>query len=176
MPMEIITPRLRLVPVELKYLESTYAYAGDIENTRLMMELPYESLDETKAAIEASVVQWQSEKPSRLDFAVLKDDTHIGGMTLYFLDDGVSGELGWVVHKDHWGRGYTTEAARAMLDYAADEWNLKRMIACCDSENIASKKVIEKLGMRFVKTCPRKNRSSGDEERIDLTFELHIGI
>ena len=172
--MEIVTSRLKLVPTAPEYAASTYAYAGDLENTRLMMELPFESLDETKATINAYVEQWQKDKPERLDFVILKDDEHIGGMTLYFLDEENSGELGWIVHTDHWGRGYTTEAAKAVMTYAKEKWHMQRMIACCDSENIASKRVIEKLGMKFVKTCPRKNRSSGNEERVDLTFEIDL--
>lgn len=172
--MEIVTSRLKLVPTAPEYAESTYAYAGDLENTRLMMELPFDSLEETRATIDAYVEQWQKDKPARLDFVILKNDEHIGGMTLYFLDEKDSGELGWIVHKNHWGRGYVTEAAKAVMLYAKEKWAMQRMIACCDGENIASKRVIEKLGMHFVKSSPRKNRSSGDEERVDLTFEITL--
>ena len=172
--MEIRTERLLLKPVTMAELHSTHAYASDLENTRLMMFLPYANLAETRQSIREAILQWEKPQPHHLEFAIFEGKSHIGGITLYFLDDPSEGELGWVLHKNHWGKGYTTEAAGAMLAYAREHWHIRRMIACCDSENIASKRVIEKLGMKFVKTCPRKNRSSGNEERIDLTFEIDL--
>jgi len=172
--MELITPRLRLAPVDMTQVESTYAYAADKDSNRLMMFLPFESIEETEASIADAMNEWKKREPERLEFAIIAEGKHIGGIILYFLEDRTNGELGWVVNKDHWGRGYVTEAARAMLDYAAREWNIRRMIACCDSENLASKRVMEKLGMKYCCTGKRKNRSSGDEERIELTYELYL--
>ena len=171
--MELKTARLTLKPITMEYLHSTHAYASDLENTRLMMFLPYASLRETESVVRESVRQWAMDKPHHREFAILKDGRHIGGITLYFLDEPGEGELGWILHKDHWGRGYVTEAARAMLAYAK-ACGVHRMIACCDSENAPSRRVMEKLGMRHVITGKRKNRSMGEEERIELIYELHL--
>ena len=172
--MELLTPRMRLVPVEPAHIKTTYEYAADIDNTRFMMYLPFESMEETEASVIDAMNEWKKTEPARLEFAIIAEGKHIGGIILYFLEDRTNGELGWVVHKDHWGRGYVTEAARAMLVYAAERWRMKRIIACCDSENIASRRVMEKLGMTYCSTGKRKNRSSGDEERIELTYELYL--
>ena len=172
--MEIRTERLVLRPVTMEYLHSTHAYASDIENTRLMMFLPYESLEETEAAIRESEEQWRMENPHHREFAILKDGEHIGGITLYFLDDPAEGELGWVLNKKYWGHGYVTEAAKAMLQYAKDCCGVRRMIACCDSENAPSRRVMEKLGMTHTITGKRTNRSMGDMERIELIYELYL--
>jgi len=54
-------------------------------------------------------------------------------------------------------------------------WNtlgLRQIFAACDSENIASRRAIEKLGMQFVDEGTRKNRSMGDEIRRELVYEL----
>lgn len=53
-----------------------------------------------------------------------------------------------------WGRGYATEAARAVIDFAARATPLTHIIATVDPENTASIKIIEKLGMHFVKNEP----------------------
>lgn len=58
------------------------------------------------------------------------------------------GEVGYVLHPDHAGRGYATEAARAMLGLAFDELGLHRVIARTDQDNVASAAVLRKLGMR----------------------------
>ena len=47
-----------------------------------------------------------------------------------------------------WGRGITTEAARACLRYAFERVGLERMIAGADAPNITSLRVIEKLGIK----------------------------
>ena len=131
-------------------------------------------LEETAAAIDDAIAQWHSEFPERLEFAIISEAGHIGGITLYYLEDRTNGELGWVMHRDHWGRGYITEAALALMDYAAKDLGIRRMIACCDSENIASRRVMEKLGMKYCSTGKRKNRSSGEEERIELIYEISL--
>lgn len=172
--MEIRTERLVLKPVSMEYLHSTHAYASDLENTRLMMFLPYASIGETEAAIRKSEEQWKMEAPHHREFVILKDDEHIGGITLYFLDDRTEGELGWILSKAFWGNGYVTEAAKAILDYAKNHCGMRRMIACCDSENAASRRVMEKLGMTLSETGKRTNRSMGDMERIELIYELYL--
>lgn len=58
-------------------------------------------------------------------------------------------ELGWWVWKDHWGRGYATEAAQALVAHARDVMGLKRVVAVIDPPNTASVRVAEKVGMRF---------------------------
>ena len=57
-------------------------------------------------------------------------------------------EIGWVFHPGWHGRGYATEAARALLDYGFRELGLHRIIATCQPENPASYRVMEKIGMR----------------------------
>lgn len=172
--MEIRTERLVLRPITMDYLRSTHAYASDLENTRLMMFLPYESLAETEAAIRESEEQWRMTNPHHREFVILKDGAHIGGITLYFLDDRTEGELGWVLNKEYWGHGYVTEAAKAMLQYAKERCGVHRMIACCDSENAPSRRVMEKLGMTHAVTGKRTNRSMGSTERIELIYELYL--
>jgi RimJ/RimL family protein N-acetyltransferase len=59
-----------------------------------------------------------------------------------------SGELGYELHPDHWGRGYAVEAGRAVLGLAFDELGLHRMTGRIDALNTGSASVLRKLGMR----------------------------
>ena len=59
-----------------------------------------------------------------------------------------SGELGYELHPDHWGRGYAPEACREVLRLAFDELGLHRMAARIDALNTGSASVLRKLGMR----------------------------
>ena len=58
-------------------------------------------------------------------------------------------ELGFRLARAHWGRGYATEAARAVRDYAFATLALPRLIALIDPQNRASLRVAEKLDMRY---------------------------
>jgi len=64
-------------------------------------------------------------------------------------DDGQF-ELGWWIWKDHWGKGYATEAIRPFVDYTREVMELPRLVAIIDPPNQASKRVAEKIGMQFV--------------------------
>lgn len=57
-------------------------------------------------------------------------------------------EIGWVFHTRYHNRGFATEAAFALLKYGFETLKLHRIIATCQPENIASVRVMEKLGMR----------------------------
>jgi RimJ/RimL family protein N-acetyltransferase len=59
-----------------------------------------------------------------------------------------TGEIGYVLHPAHTGRGYATEAIRALLPLAFDELRLHRLFARLDARNSASAKVCRRLGMR----------------------------
>ncbi|MFI7021975.1 GNAT family N-acetyltransferase [Micromonospora sp. NPDC049900] len=58
------------------------------------------------------------------------------------------GEIGYLLHPDHRGRGYATEAARAMLALAFDRCDLHRVVGRLDARNTASAQVLARLGMR----------------------------
>jgi aminoglycoside 6'-N-acetyltransferase len=57
-------------------------------------------------------------------------------------------EIGWAIHPDHRGHGYTEEAARAVLGVAFDHYGLHRVVAHVDAENGPSNRICERLGMR----------------------------
>lgn len=171
--MTITTKRLTLTPANISHLHSTFEYAGNLENTKFMMFLPYDSLEETAEILKKSEEFWHSENPEYLHFAIIFENRHIGEISLYATDDPQKAELGWVIHRNFWGRGIVTEAATAMLDFAKGK-NYKSVIACCDSENTGSYRVMEKIGMHRVSCLPgRKNRSS-DEERFELLYEINL--
>jgi RimJ/RimL family protein N-acetyltransferase len=58
------------------------------------------------------------------------------------------GEIGFMFHPGHQGRGYATEATRALLDHAFEHYGLHRVYGRLEPRNAASARVLEKLGMR----------------------------
>lgn len=61
---------------------------------------------------------------------------------------GTQAELGWVVVPEHGGRGLATEAAAELMRICFEELGLRRVVALCFADNVASWRIMEKLGMR----------------------------
>jgi RimJ/RimL family protein N-acetyltransferase len=59
-----------------------------------------------------------------------------------------TGNIGWAIHPDYQGQGLASEAARALLDHLFVERNLHRVTATGNPRNVASTRVMERLGMR----------------------------
>jgi len=60
-------------------------------------------------------------------------------------------EIGYRLHPDYWNRGLITEAAQAVRDHAFRDWKLPRVISLIHPENIPSRRVAEKNGMKVEK-------------------------
>jgi RimJ/RimL family protein N-acetyltransferase len=74
------------------------------------------------------------------------DDELIGVANLTITDAGSKGELGYVLARDSWGRGYATEVARRLIVFGFNELGLRRITATCHPDNFASARVLEKRG------------------------------
>ena len=61
-------------------------------------------------------------------------------------------ELGYRLNKSYWGKGFATESAKASLQYGFNTLNLNKIYAIADSKNVASRNVIEKIGLKYIET------------------------
>lgn len=172
--MEIRTERLLLKPADLSYLYSTHEYASDLENTRFMMFLPYESLEETENILREAQDAWKDKEPALYEFMILLDGVHIGEIMLFMQEDRSEAELAWLLNKKYWNRGYVTEAAFALVEFGREQLALRRIFAMCDGENMPSRRVMEKIGMHLSGEGTRTNRSMGDEIRQELIYEMWL--
>ena len=57
--------------------------------------------------------------------------------------------MGYEIAPEHWGQGYATEAARAILAFGLRELRLHRVWASCVADNLGSARVLTRLGMRL---------------------------
>ena len=167
---EIFTKRLLLKPLGSEYLQTVIDYAMDSENIRYMVHLPNESIDETVSFLKSVDMEWEKENPEFYEFAILYQNNHIGAVSIYF-ENGI-GELGWIVNKKYQGNGLAYEAAESLVKHFAANWGTTHFIAHCDTENIASYKIMEKLGMiRIDKHGGRRNRCASNDS-FEYKYEL----
>ncbi len=82
-------------------------------------------------------------------------------------------ELGYRLRKSAWGRGYATEGSRALIDKGFAELGVRRVVAFAMVVNTASRRVMEKAGLRYIRTFhqPWPYRIDGDEHG-DVEYAL----
>jgi RimJ/RimL family protein N-acetyltransferase len=81
--------------------------------------------------------------------------TLIGDCGLELMESEGAAELGYDFRSDYWNHGFATEAALAVRDHAFDSLHLPRLISLIRVGNVASKRVAEKVGMKFVEEFTR---------------------
>lgn len=124
---------------------------GDDEVMRFIPRGASPTIERTRASIER-FVRHEREHGFALWAVELKDTGALIGDAGLFLVEGLGPEVEVAYHfgKAWWGQGYATEAARACLDFGFRECGLTEIIAICYPEHAASRRVMEKAGMRFV--------------------------
>ena len=75
-------------------------------------------------------------------------------------------DLGWVLHPDHTGHGYATEAVRELIRWCFEDLGLRRVTANCFADNTASWRLMERVGMRR-ETCAVKESLHRSGEWLD---------
>ncbi|MFB9234051.1 GNAT family N-acetyltransferase [Plantactinospora siamensis] len=97
-----------------------------------------------------------------------------GGLSRQLLAGQPCLELGWAVHERRWGRGYATEIGRAGLTYAFRDLGATEVVAYTERHNLASRAVMERLGMRFVREFTGSGLVAGrDGVHDDAPFVLY---
>lgn len=145
------TDRLILRPATLDDLDATWAFRRLEDVSRWLTRAPT-TLEEYRTRFEDpdSIAQ---------TLAVELDGRVIGDLMLKVEDAwaqaevaerarGVQAELGWVLHPDHSGQGYATEAVRELVRLCFEDLELRRVTANCFAANDASWRLMERVGMR----------------------------
>lgn len=98
---------------------------------------------------------------------VRPDGTFAGWFCLRRNDDGAAA-LGYRLRRDVWGRGLATEGSLALVELAFTKLGVRRVMAGTYEHNVASRRVMEKVGMRHV----RSSRPTKDELVAAQTYEV----
>ena len=147
--MELRTDRLLLRELVASDWAAVLAYQSDPRYLRYY-EWEERTEDEVRAFL-AMLIGYQHEIPRlKFQFAVTLPETGqlIGNCGIRVRDpDARRADIGYEFDPGHWGNGYATEVARAMLAFGFGPLGLHRIAAECLAENTASAHVLEKIGM-----------------------------
>ena len=127
-------------PVTMKYYSSTFGR------------------DEVKRWIEWCMNSYDENGYGLYAMALRETGTVIGdcGHSRQEVDGEMEVEIGYHVLREHWRKGYATEAARGAAAYGFETLCAKRLISLIRPENIPSRRVAEKVGMKVEKSVLRK--------------------
>jgi len=141
-PMFAITERLLLRPGWIEDAAALTAAIGDREIARNLMRVPW-----PYSQADAEGFLTQPADPLRPRFLICLRDSNrlVGGIGL---SGDFEAELGYWIARDHWGRGYATEAGQAVIALADNSLRLPRIKARRALDNAASANVLRKLGFQ----------------------------
>jgi RimJ/RimL family protein N-acetyltransferase len=147
----LLTERLLLRPFATTDFEALLAIQSHADVARYLYGDPRTSAEVREAlAVKVRATAIVSEGDNLSLAAELRSNGElIGDCSLHWTSsEHRQGEIGFVFHPDHHGRGYATEAAEALLALAFDELRLHRVVGRLEARNAASARVLERLGMR----------------------------
>lgn len=144
------TERLILRPFTKDDTEAVYAMRSDAGIMRFIRE-PQKTLTETENWIRLVSSRWQDEKIGFCAVIEKSSGKLIGWCGLWRLKETGEIEIGYAISAEYQGLGLATEAAQVFLKYGFEEINAEKIVAVAHPDNKSSRRVMEKLGMKFEK-------------------------
>jgi ribosomal-protein-alanine N-acetyltransferase len=187
--MELVTERLILREFRADDWPAVLAYQTDPRYLRYYAWTG-RTEKEVRAFVQMFLDQQQARPRIKFQLAVTLQSSHrlIGNCGIRLeAPDAHEGDIGYELDPDHWGQGYATEAARAIVRFGFTELGLHRIWSWCIADNLGSARVLEKVGMRLEGRQRDNERFKGrwwdtllyaileDEWRAQETDRLHPG-
>ncbi len=151
MSTDMKTLRLTLRPLVASDAQRIATLGGDWDVARMTGRIPY------PYSIGAAEHWLTGLADGELVFGIEYDEGPTGpqliGLCGYTRAPDASAEIGYWIGKAYWGHGFATEAARAIIAHGFTKGGVKRFTCCHFTDNLASGRVIEKLGFRATGTC-----------------------
>lgn len=158
------TERLTLRALDDRDAGNIFLMNNDPEVLKYVHDVPFKDVDAARtwianiaSALPLGIGRWAVET---------QDGTWIGRCSLRRYDDGEV-LMGYRLLRPHWGRGFASEAARAMLDLAFNTHALPYVASKVAADNKASQRVMEKNGGRFWKKGSAENFTEALVYRFD---------
>lgn len=154
LPLVIDTPRVKLRPQLASDADDFFPYVSDPELSRYVTWAAHTSIDETREWI-AKAGEMLA-KGTDIVWTIEHEGKAVGCVGLHGITWGVRAvrfdraEMGYWIAKPFWGKGLMTEAATAATRWAFESLGLHKVTISCYEPNVGSRRVIEKVGYRYV--------------------------
>lgn len=159
----IETERLTITEFTPDMAQAVHENSLDEDNRRFVPDEVFETVDEAAETIEFLMSQYGGSDGPFVYPVLIKDGANIGYVQAIPLDDGFW-EVGFHIGGKYTKNGYATEAVKAFLPVIMNKLGIEKIKGICLSENIASRKVMEKCG--FVLEFEGTDSYQGDQRQI----------
>ena len=161
------TERLLLRAPSLDDADAVKAIVSHPNVARLMLNVPYPYPDDGAVTWISSLID--SENINYSFLITLKDTgTLIGSTGIHPHERFSRAEIGYWLGLDFWNKGYMSEACRAVIDFGFETLGLERIQASYFTENIASRRVMEKAGMQY--ECTLRSYAQKNDKNVDIGY------
>ena len=134
-------------PLSINDAQEIHTYASDEEVSQFIGWNLMNTLDETREHIETMLKRESAGTHLYASIVLKSTQVKIGTAMIFNFDDEANqAEVGYVFHKDHWGKGYGTECVGLMSGFSFETLNLHKLHASVVDANIGSARVLEKNG------------------------------
>ena len=147
--LELTTERLTLRPLTLDDIEWFAAMRGDADIMRYIGANGAVPRQVAEERLDRHVACWNERGLGMFGARQHGEEAPVGWAGLQPLEGTDEIEVGYAFAKPWWGRGFATEAATALVRWGFEELGLERIVAVAYPENEPSRRVMDKLGMRF---------------------------
>lgn len=147
--LEITTDRLVLRPLSLDDIEWFAAMRGDEDIMRYIGKVGAVPRAIAEERLDRHLACWAERGLGIFGVRERGRASAVGWAGLQPMDGTDEIEVGYAFGKDAWGRGYATETARAIVRWGFETLGLERIVAVAYAENTGSRRVMDKLGMRY---------------------------
>jgi [ribosomal protein S5]-alanine N-acetyltransferase len=145
LPEILTTTRLRLrCPVAADASTIFRSYTQDLEVCRFMIWRPHASESVTEEFLASCIKEWKT--GTRLAYVITELHANVAIGMLEARTQGTTVDIGYVLARSHWGKGFMPEAIQALTGAALRSSSVFRVQATCDTENIPSQRALEKSG------------------------------
>lgn len=112
------------------------------------------AMDRVEKLIEKQIAHWQEYQCGWWAVIHQQEGSLLGWNGLQYLPETDEIEVGYLLSKPYWGQGLATEGAEASLQYGFDVLDLDFIVGLVHPDNIASQRVLEKIGLTFSRIAP----------------------
>ncbi|HSM96383.1 MAG TPA: GNAT family N-acetyltransferase [Rhizomicrobium sp.] len=143
----LMTPRLTLRPLGLRDVDAVFAMMSDDETMRFWDWPAFKDRDTVADVVEAQIEDAASGQSMYWAVALTPEGAAIGSCDLSDIDrHHRRAEIGFLFNRGYWGNGYAREAMEAVVAFAFEDLELERLWARFHSGNLASQRLLERLG------------------------------
>ena len=159
---ELKTENLLLRKIALADAQDMFEYSSMPKVTDFLKWAPHTDVRQAAVFIEKTLLQYETQENWLWGIVSRQDAKLIGVVRMFNIDfEEQRGELSWILNPHYSGKGFATEAVRAILAYLFDKLCFERVQAKCISTNTASERLMQRCGMTYEGSFRRGTKVKG---------------